>query len=73
MVSINSLGAQGLWLAVDRIMLGGSVQVCYDEGIALEEMCNIDIQFSFCKSLANCLQEPKVAIFYKVIILQFCR
>ena len=46
--------------------------VWYDESIPLEEMYSVEMQSSLCKSLNNRLQQPKVAIIYTVIILQFC-
>ena len=48
------------------------VVVCYDRNIAPEEMYNVDIKLSLCKSSENWSQEHKVDIFYIAVALQFC-
>ena len=42
--------------------------VWYDESIPLEEMYSVNMQSPLGKSL----QQPKVAIIYTIVILQFC-
>ena len=54
-------------------MLVGSIQVCYDESIVLEEMYSVEMQLSSCKPSGNCSQEPKVSILCIVVVLQFWR
>ena len=48
-----------------RCVAGG----CYGESIALEEMYSVNMQLSSCKFLGNFWKEPKVSIFYTVIVL----
>ena len=53
------------------MMLGGSVQLWYDESIPLEKMYRGNMQSSLCKFSGHCLQEPKITIIYTMVVLQF--
>ena len=64
LVSMDRLWAEELWLAVDSRMLGGSMQVWYDESITLEEMCSMYIQWSWYKSLRNISKKEKATIIF---------
>ena len=63
----------GLWLAVNSMMLGGSVQIWYDESIPLEEMYSADMQSSWFKSLCHiALRKKKLPLPSLSHALQHC-
>ena len=63
--SVPICTVQYLSRSYSRCLIG----VCYGESIVLEEMYSVNMQLSSCKFSGNFWKEPKVDIFYTVVVL----